>query len=274
VSLSWAPTGNLRPVARHGGPMGRLTAIVCASVAVLAACAGRRVEVAGSAEDDPATAVLGAYPRVIPGEEATYVLHVLEVPIGRLAMQVGAVEDRDGQPVAWVSTVIETTGVLELIVTLRDEVSTLLDLSTGRPIATRGTFVELLTGRPDPDAWVEAPWDKPEGQHNGHTLILALRGWDPPPGTRAVTTLLSRTNSNQVELHFVGRELLATELGTWPVVRVDGTILGASSEREPFHFKLWMADDTSRAVLRLDSDTDIGLVASARITDYATPAEP
>lgn len=245
-------------------------ALLCAGAVLLTACVGRRVDVDVANQGDPA-AVLGAQPRVIPGEVATYLLHVLEVPIGQVQMQVSAVEERDGLQVAWASSVIETAGVLELVMTLRDEVSTLLDLSTGQPIATRGSFVELLTGRPDPDADVEVPWTHPADQHNGHTLILALRGWDVAPGTRAVTTLLSRTNSNQVELRFVGSEILPTAIGSWPTVRVDGTILGASSEREPFHFSLWMADDTSRAVLRLDSDTDIGLVASARIIDYATP---
>jgi hypothetical protein len=236
------------------------------------ACVGRHVDADLGNQADPPS-VLGARPVVIPGEEAVYALHVLEVPVGRVEMRVGPAEARDGQPAAWVSTVIETDGALELVTSLRDEVSTLFDLTTGRPIATRGTFVELLTGRPDPDEGVEAPWAYPEpDHHNGHSLLLALRGWDAPPGTRAVTTLHSRNNSNRTELHFVGGEDVATAIGPWPAVRVDGTILGASSEGEPFHFSLWMADDTSRAVLRLDSDTDIGLVASARIVDYAAPA--
>lgn len=255
--------------------MDRATGMVCAgsafALAVLSACVGRHVEVDLGNEAVPA-AVLGARPLVIPGEEALYELHVLEVPIGKVEMRIGAVEERDGAAVTWVSTVIETAGVLELITSLRDEVSTLLDLSTGHPIATRGTFVELLTGRPDPDAGVEAAWPFQADHHNGHTLILALRGWDAAPGTRAVTTLHSRTNSNQVELTFVGGEVVPTAIGQWPAVRVDGTILGASSEGDPFHFSLWMTDDTSRAVLRLDSDTDIGLVASARIVDYAAPS--
>jgi hypothetical protein len=250
--------------------------MACAGVAIALACApacvGRRVDVDIGNEADPAS-VLGARPMVIPGEEAVYLLHVLEMPVGKVEMRVGNVGERDGVAVAWVSTVIETEGVLEMITSLRDEVSTLLDVSTGRPIATRGTFVELLTGRPDPNEGVEAPWAYPElDHHNGHTLILALRGWNAAPGTRATTTLHSRTNSNRTEVHFVGGEDLTTDIGTWPAVRVDGTIFGASSEGEPFHFSLWMTDDTSRAVLRLDSDTDVGLVASARIVDYAVPS--
>jgi hypothetical protein len=250
--------------------MDRLGAIAGAGVVVaLAGCVGRRVDVEVGNEQDPA-AVLGARPVMIPGEDAVYALTMLEMPIGVLEMRVGSVEERDGRPVAWVSTVIETDGVVELVTSLRDEVSTLLDLGTGRPVATRGTFKELLTGRPDPDANVEAAWAYPEpDHHNGHTLILALRGWDATPGARAVTTLHSRTNRNEVEVVFVGGEDLPTALGQWPAVRVDGTIFGAASDGDPFHFSLWVADDTSRAVLRLDSDTDLGLVASARIVDYS-----
>ena len=246
---------------------------IALAVASITACVGRRVDVEIGNEGDPAS-VLGERPMVIPGEEAIYLLHVLEMPIGKIEMRVGNVGERDGRAVAWVSTVIETEGLLEMITALRDEVSTLLDVGTGRPIATRGTFVELLTGRPDPDEGVEAPWGYPEpDHHNGHTLILALRGWNAVPGSRAVTTLHSRTNSNQTEVVFVGGEDLQTSVGTWPAVRVDGTIFGASSEGEPFHFSMWMTDDTSRAVLRLDSDTDVGLVASARIVDYVAPVE-
>jgi hypothetical protein len=54
-------------------------------------------------------------------------------------------------------------------------------------------------------------------------------------------------------------------------VRIEGAIANASSRGEPFHFVLWLADDWTRAVLRLDTETDFGEIASAQIVDYDAP---
>lgn len=242
------------------------------SLCLLAACAGHRVDVPIANEHDLAPG-FEARPLIIPGERAGYLLHVAEVPVGRIEFTHGAVELRDGRPVSWINSLITSEeGIVDLVMSLRDDVSTCVDLETGIPVATRGSFVNLLSGRIDPDEDVEKPWPHQDRLHvNGHTLLLSLRGWDGRPGDRARTTLLSRTNANEVDLRFAGHEVISTELGPWPTVRVDGRIHGAASDGDDFLFSLWMADDASRAPLRLDSDTDLGLVASARIDSYSVP---
>lgn len=243
------------------------------SVLLLAGCVARRVDGVDVANEVAPVRGFDAMPMLIPGERAEYLLSVLEVPVGGIHVDLGPIEVRDGRAVVWVTTLITSAGgIVDLVTTIRDEVSTCIDLETGIPVATRGSFVNLLSGRVDPEEHVEKPWGYQDRDHvNGHTLLLSLRGWDGAPGDRAHTTLLSRTNTNEVDLVFVGAEMLATELGSWPTVRVDGTIHGGASDGDPFHFSLWMTDDTSRAPLRLDSDTDIGLVASARIQTYLAP---
>ena len=86
VSLSSAAAGNLRPVARHGGPWvdsRRSCARAWRSSAARAGASRWPAALARSRRPRCSARARG----VIPGEEATYVLHVLEVPSGRLAMQ-------------------------------------------------------------------------------------------------------------------------------------------------------------------------------------------
>ncbi len=249
-----------------------MTTMRHAWICVLAACTGRHVEPAPGNEAD-VSRVFDGTPMVIPGERASYLLHVLDVPVGGIAVDLGPIEERDGRAVVWVTTLITSEGgIVDMVTSIRDEVSTCIDLESGIPIATRGSFVNLLSGKVDPEEHVEKPWGYQDREHlNGHTLLLSLRNWQGAPGDRAHTTLLSRTNSNEVELTYVGPEPLQTELGAWPSVRVDGRIFGAASNGDDFLFSLWMTDDVSRAPLRLDSDTDIGLRASARIEQYLVP---
>lgn len=238
----------------------------------LAACAGPRAAPELANEVDSPRGYTGR-PVVIPGERASYLVHVLEVPVGTIDVDVSPVERRAGVDVAWASTVIKSEGgIVDMVTTIHDQASTCFDVSTALPVATRGSFVNLLSGRVDPfeDDEVAWAWTDPI-DHNGHTLLFSLRGWDAEPGERATIELHSRNNTHTTELRFVGREELQTELGPWPTVRVDGRILRASSDHEDFLFSLWMADDTTRAPLRLDSDTDIGLRASARIQQYLVP---
>jgi hypothetical protein len=245
------------------------TAAACIGIALVAACR-QRVDVEPPVgRRASAGAALAAGVHLVPGELARYTLQVRDVVIGGCELRSGAVEDRDGRAVARISSVIESAGVAELVVRLRDEVSTVVDLAIGRPIETRGSFTTLLTGGRDPDAEVDAPWLADD--HNGHSLLFALRGWDAVDGTRAVTRLVARGRAHRVDLHLAGREILLTALAPLPVVKIEGVIADASSRGEPFAFVLWVADDWTRAILRLDTDTDFGQIASARIVEYALP---
>jgi hypothetical protein len=205
--------------------------------------------------------------RAMPLEHGHYSLHVADVLIGRGELHVESAEPQGDRDVVRVTSVIQSDGIVEAFVEIRDEVSTVLDTATGMPVATRGGFVTLLTGKPTDVGAVDEPWTA--SGHNGHSLLFALRRWNAVPGARAVATLVSRSKDFHVDLVFAGREVLDTAIGSFPAVRIDGTIRGAASNGDPFLFHLWTADDPTRAVLRLDTDTDFGLTASARIVDYS-----
>ncbi len=247
---------------------GLATYAVAATFAALSGCQPR---MKGLKVDQPAAQVqpLAARAFVVPGEEGTYGLYVRGVLIGRCELRSGAVEPRDRRRVVRVTTVVASDGVLDLFVKMRDEVSTLLDADTGMPVETRGSFAGMLTGKPDPTAQTDLAWPFPD--HNGHSLLLALRAWDADEGTRAVSRIVVRGRGHQVDLRFAGREMVSTPMGKLPSVRIEGVIHDASSRGEPFHFVIWMADDWTRAILRLDTETDFGEIASARIDDYSTP---
>jgi len=242
---------------------------VAATAAALSAC---RPHLDSRVEPPTSTAApaqaLDAPLFVVPGEEGSYGLFIRNVLVGRCELRSSAVEQR-GHRLVRVTSLVASDGILDLVVDLHDEVSSLLDLDIGKPVETRGSFAGMLTGRPDPTASVDLPWNFSD--HNGHSLLIALRGWDADAGTRAVTTLVVRGFAHKVDLEFTGRETLATALGRLPAVRIDGAIEHASSRGAPFHFVLWLADDWTRAVLRLDTETDFGEIASARIADYSAP---
>jgi hypothetical protein len=247
--------------------------VVGLGIVLVSACSRHRFEPGAAAA--PAAEALTAPDRSIPAEHGHYTLHVADVLIGRGELHVQPAEpDGDGdRGLVRVTSVIESDGIADAFVEIRDEVSTVLDVATGMPVATRGGFVTLLTGRSDPGvaAGIDKPWTE-EG-HNGHSLLFALRRWTAKPGARSAATLVSRAKDYRVDLVFRGRELLETALGTFPTLRIDGTIHGAASDGDPFHFVLWTADDPTRAILRLDTDTDFKVRASARIVEYSTAAE-
>jgi hypothetical protein len=234
------------------------------AIALCPGCLRQQVDAPVAAQGGgAAAAAFGARLHLVPGEQGAYSLHLHDVLIGRGSLQVSPiVEGR-----ARVTTVFESDGIVDVVVHLRDEVSTVLDLAAARPAFTRGGFVNLLTGGDAPEPDVDSPWDKLD--HNGHSLLLALRAWEAPPGSRAVAGLWSRGKVHTTDVWYVGHEVLDTALGPLPAVRVEGSIADASSRGEPFHFVLWCADDETRAILRLDTDTDIGQIASARIVAYS-----
>jgi hypothetical protein len=234
-----------------------------AAVAGLGACKPHMKHNVGATPAQ--TMELAAPTHLVPGEEGIYDLHIRGLRVGRCELRSGAVQNGKVQ----VTSVVQSDGLLDLVVSLRDEVSTLVDLGTGKPVSTRGSFAGMLTGKPDPTAQTELPWQFVH--HNGHSLLFALRGWDADAGTRAVTTLVVRGGSHRVDLLFARREVLHSAIGAVPAVRIEGAIEKASSRGEPFHFVLWLADDWTRAVLRLDTETDFGEIASARIVDYEAP---
>ena len=97
-----------------------------------------------------------------------------------------------------------------------------------------------------------------------NALLIALRGWEAPAGTRLTLEVFRSRFLWHVELTLRGKERLATDLGELPAVRLEGRTYkldkagaraAGSDERA---FTIWISDDAGRVPLEIKAVTDYG----------------
>jgi hypothetical protein len=112
-----------------------------------------------------------------------------------------------------------------------------------------------------PDAW------------DYNAFLIALRGWEAPPGSTLNAEVLRSRYLWNVKVRVVGREQVSTELGNFPALRFDGTTyrLRRNGERDTSadqrEFSIWISDDEDRVPLLMIARTDYGDVRMT-ITEY------
>jgi hypothetical protein len=106
-----------------------------------------------------------------------------------------------------------------------------------------------------------------------NAFLLALRGWEGPPG-RALSLEVFRSRYLwHVDVTIGGKEKVVTEMGELPALRIDGrthklkrdgTRTADDAERR---FTMWISDDDGRVPLEIRAVTDYGDVRM-QIVDY------
>lgn len=229
-----------------------------------------------------------------PGETMVWEVSLHGVVGGEAVLAVGDPGSFDGRRAIMVRSRVETVGAAAVVRKVRDEVSTHVDLDTGRPIAHQA---DLLFGDKHTVLETEFLADgyrleyarngaSPRHNrqtvaaadviHDGHSVVGALRAWEPEPGARVYFYGLGGKRLWRNTLHFAGRETVTTAMGTYPALRIDGMARRLTSrldndpKKKPRYFSVWISDDAERLPLRVTAKTEYGDV-QVELIDYQRP---
>jgi hypothetical protein len=212
-------------------------------------------------------------------EAMEFQVSYLGVPMGKVRLFAGNVDST----VAPVFLQAQTTSIFA-IVTLRQQLSSYLDVRTGLPrsgqlAAVEGSYRHTDTvafdrvanqakvrevGKYDKSYLIDVPPDATDFI----ALVYRLRTLPLEDGARYEFNVLSGRDQNKVLATVLGREKLETKAGTFQAVkvRVPTGFTGKFSEKNPTF--VWFSDDDRRVVVRITADFAIGN-ATANLVSYA-----
>jgi hypothetical protein len=215
-------------------------------------------------------------------ETMEFSVSYLGVTMGKVRLFVGKVDPA----VAPVFLQAQTSSVLSLL-TIRQQVASYLDVSTGLPRSgsidgVAGSYRHTDTvqydratnkatirekGRYDNTYLVDVPPDTLDFV----ALVYGLRSRSLEPGTKHEFRVLTGRKVNTIVAEVVGRERVETKAGTFPAVkvRVPTGFDGKFSEKDPTF--VWFSDDARRVVVRISANFAIGH-ATASLVSYAPGA--
>jgi hypothetical protein len=245
----------------------------------------------------PTAAQLGdGPPLATPGEHMQYRLSLRGIELASYDLAIGDVTELDGKKVVVVQGHAKTRGLAAFFATIDDRFTSWVDVATGRSLRfatdeyATGSKTDIehavidLAGRtgdtipveyhvndgppqPEPQkASLPVAWDY-------NAFLLALRGWEAPPGTRHVLEVFRSRSMWHAEVTIGGKGVLVTELGDLPALRIEGRTykLRRDGARTPDdaerRFTIWISDDDGRVPLQVNTVTDYGDLVM-QIVDY------
>lgn len=263
----------------------------------LSSCGARPTDMAVIA-DQPAEPVrlseLPARSFYTPGEIMEFDLSFRGVTVGNAVLAAGEPGTEGGRPVLIVRSELTSAGVIKMVKTVRDDVTTRIALDTGAPIHNKGDLLygdkrlvleshfsdrhvivdyerngaarrkQLFVMPPDPPA------------HDAHSILGLLRAWQPAAGDQVAFYGLSGRRMWMSELSFTGHETIRTAMGLYPAIRLDGVATRLTSRLKPDirgkqrTYTIWLSDDAHRIPLRVSGHTEYGNVA-IEMTRYYRP---
>jgi hypothetical protein len=260
--------------------------ILPALAALAVAGCGRNTQVPrtwqGTTSMEPTAGLPEQTTLVVPEERLTFAISALGFAAGELVMAAGKPGEVDGKRVVYFRSRSVSKGVVALLKTVVDDVTTYIDLDSGTTIYHR---TDTKKGAKDTEAveihfapgqFEVAEWDNgdkkvetqvlPEGArgYDMTTALMAMRGWDADKGDRASMFVLRSSLFWQVHLEFAGQDSIRTKLGRFAAVRIDGVSQRyhrdgtREEEKEPRYFSIWLTDDDQRLPLLIAAKTDYG----------------
>jgi hypothetical protein len=237
----------------------------------------------------------------VPGELMEWELTWKGIAGGRTRLMVGQPGVVDGKNAIIIRSETRSDGLLAMVRYVRDDLITTVDLETSLPIASHGTFEFGKQGGAVKSSRVDAvfhgnaydleyerkgrralSWTQrlPKGEfaYDVHSVLGALRAWEPADGTRAYFYALSGRRLYLVEVAAAGREQIKIGLGPHAAMRYEGRAvrltraLSLHKKRKPREFTVWVSDDSDRVPLKIQARTEYGdvnveLVAYDRATE-------
>jgi hypothetical protein len=225
-----------------------------------------------------------------------YKLSLQGVELATYTLAVGELAELAGKQVILVQGHAKVSGFASFVATIDDHFTSWVDVATGHPLrfqtdeyasgsktdiehavidlaARSGNTVPVTFHAND-----SPPRDEPQTSSQPVTwdynaFLLALRGWEGPPGSALALEVFRSRYLWHVDVTIHGKETIATELGDLPALRIDGRTykLSRKGARDPDSaervFSMWISDDDGRVPLEIRATTDYGDL-KMRIVDY------
>jgi hypothetical protein len=217
---------------------------------------------------DPTPAPVAAAGRVesflprVDREAFEYRVRLRGIGVGRVQVAVGDPGWVDGRRAIIVKTRGHSDGLLSFISDLTWELTTTLDLATGRPIEHVETSRVVFRGEEEHDS-TERTWSEGDTHHDLHSAVATVRGWRSRPGDRLEMEV--RIAGAWIGVGFVhaGSEFLPS--ARIPAVRYEGTAL------DKYGVVFWVSDDEQRVPLRVATESKWGSI-DVELVDYRPPS--
>jgi hypothetical protein len=225
----------------------------------------------------------------------SYRLALGDMELATYDFAIGDVTQLAGKRAVIVQSHAKAVGLVKFVANIDDTFTSWIDVETGRPLrwtvdefAVKGTDKERTEARMYERAGNlvpidfhlnnEAPIAEPQTVSMPDTwdfnaFLIALRGWEAPPGSTVTTEVLRSRYLWNVKLTIRGRDKVVTELGEFPALRFDGHTfkLGRDGKRlqgtDERDFSIWISDDADRVPLMTVARTDYGDV-KLKIVEY------
>ena len=208
----------------------------------------------------------------------------------------GEVVELKGKQAVVVQGHAKTTGIASFVATIDDRFTSWLDVTNGHSLRfqtdefSSGSSTDIehvvadLAARAGDTVPVTfrvndaAPKDEPQTVSmpltwDYNAFMIALRGWEGPPGSALALEVFRSRYVWHVEVKIAGKEPLVTKLGELPALRFEGRTYkldrkGArANNNEERQFTMWISDDDGRVPLEIRATTDYGDLVMA-IVDY------
>jgi hypothetical protein len=244
----------------------------------------------------PASGLRGGPPLATPGEHMQYKLSLQGVDLATYELAVGDLTELAGTQAIVVQGHAKVSGLAAFLATIDDRFTSWVDVHNGRPLRFQtdeyasGSKTDIehaivdLVARDGATVPVtfhlnEAP-ARPEPQQVSQPVVwdynafmLALRGWEGPPGATLALEVFRSRFLWHVDVTIHGKDKLVTALGELPALRIDGRTYkldrqgGRDRESAERAFSMWISDDDGRVPLEIKATTDYGDL-KMQIVDY------
>jgi hypothetical protein len=267
-------------------------------IALFTACGATTPLPLATELEQPSSAVLTRLavdsPLLVPGEQMTWELSLGGILGGEAMMAVGTPGEVDGRRIVILRSRIESAGLVAVLKQVRDEVTTWIDPDTGLPVylhadVTFGERAAIIESNFSSDGFqlsyarkggraylMRQKLPAGESAHDAHSVLGALRAWEPGRGARAYFYILSGRHLWRNTMQFAGREAVKTGLGRMAALRFDAVAqrvtsnLAIDPHKKPRQYSVWLSDDQRRLPVLVLARTEYGDV-KVELTDYRAP---
>jgi hypothetical protein len=267
---------------------------------LLAGCGSKHADPVGPGTNIAAHLPDGP-PMVTPGERMSYGLKLGGMSLATYDLAVGEVTDLDGKSTIVVQGHAKSAGFAAIVKNVDDVYTSYIDVTTGRPLrwvveeqtsdgASRERTDAYFSRRDGDTVKVDVSVDgKPLQETQKVTLqdvwdynafLIVLRSWEAPTGASVDAEVFRSRYMWHTKVTVVGKETLATELGDFPTLKIDGVSYRVNrngskdASIEPREFSLWISDDAARVPLQTLARTDYGEVTLSIVEYQPGTGEP
>lgn len=247
--------------------------------------------------EEPPAALSVGHAFFIPGEQMSFELSLRGVVGGAAFVAVGQPGTVEGQRIIIVRSRVESTGVVAVVKEVRDDITTWVDLESGRPVRHHadvkfgdkeavietsfndgkgGAFEIAYQRKGRPLAHVRQRLPDDANAYDAHAVLGALRAWEGQEGDHASFYVITGRRLWRNSIRMAGRETITTQMGRFPAIRIDGVArrltrsLKDDRRKAPRKYTVWLSDDESRLPLLVLAKTEYGDLR-VELTDYARP---